>query len=167
MKKILKTIDSISEWAGKIFAYLVLPIMLLEFFEVIARYVFNAPTEWSWEVASILSGLMFIMGGAWVLKEEGHVRTDIIYALLNKRWRAAFDLLFFTVIFFAFVGVMIWVGVPKAIHSTRILERTFTNWAPPIYPLKITIATAFILLGLQGLAKWTRSAYFLIKGEDL
>ena len=156
-----------SEWSGKIFAYLMLPILFLQTFEVIARYVFSAPTEWSWEVVSILAGAMFIMGGAWVLKEEAHVRTDIVYALLNKRWKAAFDLLFFTVIFFAFIGVMIYTGVDKAIYSTKIAERTFSNWAPPLYPLKITIATAFILLGFQGLAKWIRSAYFLIKGEDL
>lgn len=167
MKKILNMVDSISEWSGKIFSYLVLPIMILETGEVIARYVFNVPTEWSWEVASILAGAMFIMGGAWVLKEEGHVRTDIVYALLNKRWKAFFDLFFFTVIFFSFAGVMIWTSVPKTIYSVKILERTFTSWAPPLYPLKIIITTAFIFLGLQGLAKWIRSAYFLIKGEDL
>jgi len=168
MKKILKTIDSISEWTGKIFSFLILPIVILQTVEVIrGSRIFNAPTEWTWEIVAILSGIMFIMGGAWVLKNDGHVRTDVIFSHLSKRWKAAFDLFFFTIIFFAFVGVMIYTGVDKAIYSVGIRERTFSNWAPPLYPLKITIALAFIMIGLQGLAKWIRDAYFLIRGEDL
>jgi TRAP-type mannitol/chloroaromatic compound transport system, small permease component len=167
MKKILKTIDLISEWTAKIFSFLILPIILLQTVEVLRSAWFSSPTEWTWEVVAILAGAMFIVGGAWVLKEEGHVRTDIVYSILSPKWKAIFDLFFFIIIFTSFAGVLIWTGVGKAIYSTSILERTFSNWAPPLYPLKIIIAASFIMLGAQGVAKMIRDAYFLVKGETL
>jgi TRAP-type mannitol/chloroaromatic compound transport system permease small subunit len=110
---------------------------------------------------------MFVMGAGWVLKDDKHVRTDIIYAKLPRKWQAIFDLFFFTSIFFSFVGVLIVKSSQQAIHSTHILERTFSMWAPPLYPLKIIIALSFILLGLQGLAKWIRDLYYLITAREI
>jgi TRAP-type mannitol/chloroaromatic compound transport system permease small subunit len=167
LRKILQIIDEISEFLGKAFSFLILPVILLEAVEVVRRYVFDSPTDWAWELAAIAAGGMFIMGAAWVLKEDKHVRTDLIYGKLSKKWQAAFDLFFFTLVFFSFVLVMIWKAGNQAIYSVRIAERTFSMWGPPLYPLKVTIALAFIILGLQGLAKWIRDFHFLIKGTEL
>lgn len=167
LRKILGFIDGISEFAGKAFSFLVLPVILLEAVEVVRRYVFGSPTDWAWELAALVAGAMFVMGAAWVLKEDRHVRTDLIYGKLSRRWQAAFDLFFFTTIFFSFIGVMVWKATGQAIYSVTINERTFSMWGPPLYPLKICIALAFILLGLQGLAKWIRDLHYLIKGSEL
>ena len=167
LKKLLQTIDAISENTGKLFSFIVIPIALLEAMEVVLRYVFNSPTDWSWELAAILSGVMFITGGAWVLKEDKHVRTDIFYGKFSRKTQACVDVFFFTTIFFTFVGVLSWKAVNSAIYSTSILERTFSMWAPPLYPLKIIIALSFILLGLQGIAKWIRDLHYIINGEEI
>ncbi len=100
LKKILQIIDNISEFLGKTFSYLILPVILLEAVEVIRRYVFDSPTDWAWELAAIVAGGMFIMGAAWVLKEDRHVRTDLIYGKLPRRWQAGFDVFFFYDCFF-------------------------------------------------------------------
>ena len=167
LKKALGIIDGISEFSGKAFSYLILPVTLLEAVEVVRRYLFDSPTDWAWELAALIAGAMFIMGAGWVLKDDKHVRTDLIYGRLPRRWQAGFDLFFFTTIFFSFVGVMTWKGTKQALYSVGILERTFSMWAPPLYPLKITIALAFIILALQGIAKWIRDLHVLIKGNEL
>ena len=167
LKKILAAIDAVSVFAGKMFSFIILPVTLLEAVEVILRYVFNSPTDWSWELAAMLAGAMFVMGAAWDLKDEKHVRTDIIYAKLNRKWQAIFDVFFFTTIFFSFTVVLAVKSTQQAIYSTRISESTFSMWAPPLYPLKIIIALSFIVLFLQGLAKWLRDVHFLIKGRDI
>ena len=165
--KLLRGIDSLSIYAGKAFSYIILVIVALETIEVFNRYVLNRPTEWIWELCVLLAGAVFIMGGAWVHQENKHVRTDVIYGRLSRKAQAILDIVFFFIIFLSFVGVLIWKTVYNAAYSLSIQETTFTMWAPPLYPLKIIIAAAFILLGLQGIARLIRDITFLVKGEEL
>lgn len=167
LSKVLRGIDLLSEYTGKVFSFLIFAIVGLEVLEVFKRYILHSPTTWSWELATMLFGAHFIIGGAWVLKEGKHVRTDVIYGRLSPKVKALLDLILFTLIFFVFVGVLIWKSTANAIYSWQINERTFSMWAPPFYPLKTVIAISFILLGLQGLAKWIRDLVFLIKGETI
>ncbi len=159
--------DKISEGVGKIFSLLILVIIVLEAGESVLRYFFGRPTDWSWELASMLFGAFFMMGGAWVLKDNNHVRTDVFYNLLSRKWKAYFDLFFFTTIFFTFTIVMIWKMGINTIYSISIREATFSMWAPPVYPLKVTFFIAYILLFLQGLAKWIRDLVYVTKGVEI
>jgi TRAP-type mannitol/chloroaromatic compound transport system permease small subunit len=165
--KLLKGIDSLSVWAGKIFSMLVLPIIVLEAVESVLRYIFQRPTDWSWELAAMLFGACFMMGGAWVLKENNHVRTDVFYNNFSRKGKAYIDLFFFTTVFFVFGGVMVWKMGANAIYSVSIKETTFIMWAPPLYPLKVIFAVSYILLLLQGLAKWIRDLVYVTKGVEL
>ncbi|GEA14747.1 transporter DctQ-related protein [Moorella sp. E308F] len=167
LAKVLKAIDFLSEKTGKLFSFLILIMVGLETIEVIRRYILHSPTTWAWEVVVLLYGAHFITGGAWVLKEGGHVRTDILFSRFSPKMKAIVDLLLFAIIFFTFVGVMIWKYSLHAIYSWSIKETTYTMWAPPFYPLKTVVAISFILLGLQGLAKWIRDLIFVIKGEEI
>ena len=167
LARLLRGIDNLSENAGKLFSLLVIPIIILEAGESLLRYVFQMPTDWSWELAAMLFGAFFMMGGAWVLKEQNHVRTDVFYNKLSRKWRAYFDLFFFTTVFFVFAGVMVWKMGNNALYSVSINEATFSMWAPPLYPLKIVFAVAYILLFLQGLAKWLRDLVYVIKGVEI
>ena len=148
--KLLKGIDALSVWSGKIFSMLVLPIIVLETGESILRYIFQKPTDWSWELAAMLFGAFFMMGGAWVLKENNHVRTDVFYNNLSKKWKAYFDLFFFTTIFFVFTGVMVWKMGFNAIYSVSIQETTFSMWAPPLYPLRSSSPSATSCCSCRG-----------------
>jgi TRAP-type mannitol/chloroaromatic compound transport system permease small subunit len=167
IRKGLKFIDWLSEASGKLFSWLIIPVILLEAAEVVQRYVFQAPTDWSWELAAMTAGALFMMGGAWVLKENNHVRTDVFYNKLSRKAKAGVNLFFFTIIFFSFAGVLIWKSIQEMLFSWRILEATFSMWAPPLYPLKTVIAVSFVLLGLQGLALWIRELIYLTKGVEL
>jgi len=165
--KFVRGIDSLSENAGKLFSLIVLPIIVLEAGESLLRYVFQKPTDWTWELAAMLFGALFMMGGAWVLKENNHVRTDVIYNQLSRKWKAYFDLFLFTTIFFTFTFVMVWKTGANAIYSVGIREETFSMWAPPLYPLKVIFTFAYILLLLQGFAKWLRDLVYVVKGVEL
>jgi TRAP-type mannitol/chloroaromatic compound transport system permease small subunit len=167
LAQILKGIDFISEYTGKIFSFLVLIMVSLQVVEVFRRYVLHTPTTWSWELVTLLYGTHFVLGGAWLLKEGGHVRTDIFYDRFSPKVKAYVDLFFFTTIFFVFAYVMIWKVGSNALYSYSINEKTYTMWAPPFWPLKFAFTFGFLLLFLQGLAKWIRDLIFVIKGERI
>lgn len=167
LAKVFKVIDTVSEKTGKLFSYIILVMVALQTYEVFLRYGLKTPTTWIWELVMLMYGVHFIVGGAWVLKEEGHVRTDILYSRLSPRSKALLNVICFSCLFFVFMFIMIWKGTLHAIYSYSINERTYTMWAPPFWPIKIIIALSFIMLGLQGLAKWGRDLIFLIKGEEV
>lgn len=167
LSRLVRFIDKLSECTGKAFSYLILVVCILETVEVVLRYVFSSPTEWIWEFCSLLSAAIFVTGGAWVLKEGKHVRTDVIYARLSKRGQAIVDLVIYFTVFTSFIGVLVWKTIGNMAYSWRIHETTATMWGPPMYPVKTVIAISFILFALQGIAQVIRNITFLVKGEEL
>ena len=167
LQKCLSTIDALTENIGKLFSFLIIIIMLLQIYEVIMRYIFGAPSIWSWELCMLLYGAHFMLGGAWVMKQNKHVRTDVLLQKFSKKKQALLEVILFGTVFFTFVAVMVFKQGDNALYSLRMGERTFTAWAPPFYPLKIIIAVSFFLLALQGLARWVRQLHFLITDKEI
>jgi TRAP-type mannitol/chloroaromatic compound transport system permease small subunit len=161
---IIKRIDKISETVGKAASVLLIFMVILEFGEVILRYVLGTPTPWSWEVATYLYGANFMLAGAWALKEGRHVRTDIVYDKLSLKRKAILDIITFSTIFLLFTTVMVYLITKAAIFSVSLFEYSYTMNRILIFPLKIANAIGFILLFLQGLAKIVRDIIFLKRG---
>ena len=74
IQTLLHTADEISTWVGKAFAWLIVVLMVVVVVEVFKRYALNAPTAWVFDVSNLLYGTLFMMGGAYTLCQDGHVR---------------------------------------------------------------------------------------------
>ena len=79
MQRYLFFIDRVSEWSGKAFAWLIIVLTVAVSYDVLARYLFRAPTDWAYDAAYILYGSLFMMAGAYTLSRNGHVRGDVLY----------------------------------------------------------------------------------------
>jgi TRAP-type mannitol/chloroaromatic compound transport system permease small subunit len=167
IEKFVKKVDSVSIWTGKVASFLIIPITLLEGREVIYRYAFDKPTIWSWELCTMLFAALFLFGGAWVLQENKHIATDIIYVRFSPKVQAYIDLVTYFCFFCVFVSVMLWQGSIMALDSIKIQETSYTLWAPPIYPSKTMMVFAFALLTLQGIAKIIRDFIFVSTGRKI
>ncbi|MFH0914719.1 MAG: TRAP transporter small permease subunit [Chloroflexota bacterium] len=164
LKAILRAVDTISEWTGKVFAFLIAIMMVVVTYEVVARYFFNSPTTWSLEVTQFLLAGCGAMGGAYVLLKQRHIKVDILYSRLGIRGRAVLDVvtasLFFLFICFFFIN-----SLEMAVESTAYRETTASYFAPPLYPIKIAITAGVFLVLLQGLAKFVRDFAVAVRGE--
>lgn len=165
MLKILDWIDALSDRSGKLVAYLIPVLIIVEVYEVVARYGFGSPTIWAHALSAMLFGAFILLGGAYTLRHNGHVNMDIIYTRLSARGRALLDIVTF-LLFLAFIGVLLWKGWGMAWRSIRLLEHDSTEWAPPLYPFKLMLPVGAALLLLQGLAKLARDVRILIRGEN-
>jgi len=159
-------IDSISEWTGKIVSFLIIVIIGVTIWEVILRYVFNAPTIWAFDAAYLIFGAYGVLGGAYTLYLKGHVNVDILYGRFPLRVRAIVDL-GTSIFFFLFCGLLLWKGGEMAWDSLKIMERGSSAWNPPIYPIKLTIPIGVFLLLLQGIAKFIRDLVMATTGKEL
>jgi TRAP-type mannitol/chloroaromatic compound transport system permease small subunit len=166
MRSFLKAIDSISEWSGKVVSWLAVGFALVILYEVVSRYIFNAPTIWAMEVSQALYGGYVVLLGAYILREGGHVNVDIIYNRFSPRARAGVSL-FTWLIFFLWVSVVMWKGLELGWHSLMIGEREASSFAIPLYPAKLCIPLGAFLLLLQGLAGYIRNAHLALTGREL
>ncbi len=164
MKRLLKIIDSISEWSGKTFAYLLWPGVAVLVYEVVARYVFNAPTIWAHGMTQRIFAVYYFICGAYISLHRAHINMDIIYNRVSPRKRAILDILGF-MFFFAFCGVLLWYGSRYAWSSLIRLEPCNTPFRAPLYPVKLVIPIGALLIILQELAILWRNFYIAFTGK--
>ncbi len=158
--------DRLSAWFGKAFAWAIMIMILGVSYEVMVRYVFNAPTSWAVDVTFIMYGALFMMGGAYTLSRDGHVRADFIYRLWWPRTQAAVELALYFLFFFPGLLALIFAGAKYALRSARLGEVSVNSPAGvPIFQFKALIVAAGILLLLQGIAQVFRCIVCLKTGE--
>jgi TRAP-type mannitol/chloroaromatic compound transport system permease small subunit len=150
-------IDKISSWFGKAFAWTIMAMTLGVSFEVFVRYALDAPTSWAFDVTYIMYGALFMMGGAYALSRDGHVRADFLYRLWRPRTQATLELVLYFLFFMPGVLALIFAGWRYAGRSWRYMEvSSFSPANIPIYQFKSIIVAAGILLLLQGFAQMLR-----------
>lgn len=168
MLRALRAIDSISIWSGRVAAVLIFPMIFSLVWEVTARYFFNAPTIWANDLSTILYGAMFMIGSAYALQRQQHIRTDWLYEKWSVRTRAMVDSACYILLYFPGLTIFLWVGWKYALRSTTLQERIISSpWMPFIWPLKLCIPIATLLLLIQGISELTKSLYALKTGLDI
>ncbi len=165
---IVRVIDTISEWSGRVFAWLIIPLVGSLTYEVIARYVFGAPTIWAYDLSYMLYGSHFMLGAGYTLLKGGHIRTDIFYQNWSPRTQGTVDALLYLLLFFPGMIFFFWMGTQEALHSWSIGERSDASpWRPIVYPLKFVLPIAAFLILLQGVSEFIKSAHLARRGRPL
>ena len=166
MKKLLSFIDALSIWTGKTGSWLIFIVVFFIMYEVLSRYIFHHPTLWVTESVVFGCGLSYVLGTAWALQDNRHVKIDIIYDHLTSRGRAIIDSI--TFIFFAlYLGLLLWATTKYSWHSVLLRETSGSAWDPVIYPIKMGLPIGIALLLLQGIAKFIRDLHRAIKGTGI
>lgn len=164
IERFLKYIDKTNEWAGRIAAYSVLYIMLTLTYEVFARYIFNAPTIWVYEINAYAFCFYTSLAGGYVMLYNAHVNVEIFYEKFSPRRKRLVNVLT-SVCFFSVIITLIWKSGFAAWESWEAREESFSLLASPIYPSKMIIPIGATLFLLQGTAKLIRDIILLVKGE--
>ena len=163
LKKLVHVIDNISEHSG-VLGWLIIPMLVMMLYEVGARYAFSSPTIWANELTQLIFGVYFLIGGAYTLFYNGHVRMDVLLRRLSLRKQAICDLVTSVVFFFLLMFLLEWAGVRISWVATIGHRTTGSIWNAPIWPVKWGFSVAILLLMLQGVAKFIRSLHFVITG---
>jgi TRAP-type mannitol/chloroaromatic compound transport system permease small subunit len=166
MQTFLLTIDRISALIGKIGAWCIVVLSFAVGYEVVARYVFRAPTTWAYDMSYMLYGALFMLAGAYTLSRNGHVRGDFLYRSFRPRLQAGLDLALYFLFFFPGILALVYSGYGYAKISWLIGERSSVSpFGPPIYHFKTLIPVAGCLMLLQGIAEVIRCLVCLKTGQ--
>lgn len=165
IQALLHTADEISTWVGKTFAWLIVALMVVVVVEVFKRYALNAPTAWIFDASNMMYGTLFMMGGAYTLCQDGHVRGDFFYGSAKPKTQAWLDLVLYIAFFVPGVIALTWAGWNYAADSWSIHEQTFNADPLPLYPFKSIIPLAGFIVLMQGLAEIIRCVVCIRTGE--
>ena len=150
----LRLIDHISEWEGKIFSFLVVVATLQVCYELVLRYVFNAPTTWGLELTLYLCSTTYIMAGAYAMRYDAHIRIDVFYSRWRPRTQALCDLFLADVLFFIFCGLLVWYSGAWLWEALTEGLTAGTIWDPPIWPMRFVVLLGAVFLLLSGIGKF-------------
>ncbi len=167
--RISRIIDAVNERIGRLTYWLVLLMVLVGVWNVAGRYIgrligqnltSNAFLETQWYIFD----LVFLLGAAYALKHNEHVRVDIFYSRWNRKWKALADLfgtLFFLIPFCLMVIYFSWDTI---LNSWKIWENSPDPGGLPRYPIKSMIIISFGLLILQGISEAIKN-YAIFTGK--
>ena len=128
--------------------------------------VIRYPQWWVFDVTLFAAGTTYVVGGAYTMLKNTHVKMDVLYIRLTPRKQSFLDVLTFSG-FAIFCGALVWLGGERALEATIAGETFFSAWNPPLWPVLWTIPIGGLLILLQGLAKFIRDFHMVIKGERL
>ncbi len=159
--------DRISHVTGTATSWLTLGMVLLTAIIVVMRYVFDAGLIWMQESVTWMHAAVFMVGAAYTLLHEEHVRVDIFYRKMSKRGRATVDLVGVIVFLLPLCGLLALMAYDFAATSWSIHE---TSREPgglpfPMIPLLKSIVIVMpVVVALQGVSLMLRSLA-VIRGE--
>jgi TRAP-type mannitol/chloroaromatic compound transport system permease small subunit len=155
---VARAIDALTGAIGRAVAWLALLMVLVGAFNASARYAgrylglhlsSNAWIELQWYLFSIV----FLLGAAHALREDAHVRVDVVFGRLSERARALIDIAGTVLLLVPFAAFVLWVSVPVVRASWRVREVSPDPGGLPRYPLKALILVCFALLLLQAVSQ--------------
>lgn len=165
MSAYLKLVDGLNAWIGRLVGWVMIFIMLVTVYDVFARWFFNAPVLWAFDVSKQLYALHFMMAAAYALLRDEHVAIDIFKLRLSERKRAMLDIASFAIFFFPFMVALFIYGWSFAGRSWASQETSWGVVALPVYYIKTVIPIAAVLLTLQGIATVIRLARVARSGD--
>ena len=148
-----RAIDRLNEFIGKWVAWLILASIIISAANAVIRKAFNMSSN-SWlELQWYLFGAAFLLAAAYTLKQNEHIRIDIVYGLWSRRVQHWIDLFGHVFFLMPFVLLMIYYFVPYFMLSFRTQEISTNAGGLIIWPAKFLLLLGFFLLGLQGISE--------------
>lgn len=164
--RIAHRIDQTNEWIGRVVYWLTLVMVGVGAYNALVRYLdrftglglsSNTYIELQWYMYS----LIFLLGAAYTLKHNAHVRVDVLFMRLTPRGRAWVNLGGALLFLLPFCILVIWTSWPTVHNSWAVLEVSPDPGGLPRYPIKTIIPIAFVLLFLQGVSLAIKQIAFL------
>lgn len=162
LQRIADAIDRINGLIGRVAAWAVLAMAIVQFSIVMLRYMLGFGSLWMQESLHYMAAMLVLFTAGWTLRSDGHVRVDIFYADASPRTKARIDLAGALLLLIPFMAAVIWFSWPYAARAWAVHEGSReAGGIPLVFVLKSAIPLFAALLLLQGIAQAVRAALTL------
>lgn len=148
LRSYVRIVDKASDYVGLVAMYLVFAMGGVLLLDAFTRNVVNIPLHWCIELAQFILAAYYFMGGAMTLKNNDHVRMDLLYARLSERGKAIMDLITVWCLLF-YLAVLLFGSISSLRYAIQTNEVRFSMWSPSVIPIKSLMVACIILMVLQ------------------
>lgn len=147
----VRIVDTINRAVGRIAMYLLFVLAGILLYSTFSRVMIGAPVNWSLEMSQFVLSAYYLLGGAYSMQMDSHVRMDLFYSRMPPRKRAMTDA--FTILFVLFyLGVLLKGGLSSTQYAIEYGQTNYTAWAPPLWPIKTIMTVGVLLMLLQAIS---------------
>jgi len=150
LSRLLAVCDRLAWLSAKLAEVAVCVLMMVMLTEVVARYFFHAPTVWAFDLATMSTGVLFVLGAAWVLRDNAHVRVDFLSSRLPQTWQRGVEAALFLLVLGPIFAGISWAAIHRTWRAWTTQEVEMVSpWAPLMWPFFTLLAAGLLLLTLQ------------------
>lgn len=147
----VRWVDRVNYAVGRFAMYLLYPMGAILLYSTLSRLFLGVPVNWALEMSQFALSAYYLLGGAYTLQLDQHVRMDLFYGRLSPRNRALTDA--FTICFIIFYLVVLFGGGLSSTHYAIVYsQKNYSSWAPLLWPVKVVMTAAIFLMLLQCIA---------------
>jgi len=157
-----KVLDWITDKSGLFVSLWTVNAVCVYFYEVVSRYIFDAPTIWAHQASYLMFGMQYLLAGGFALLHGDHVRVDVVYIKLPRRAQIGMDI-FTSTFFFIFAVALAGSCWRFFFDSLDMHEVTEETWQVQFYPVKGMMVLGGILLTLAGLSKLIKDILLFVR----
>lgn len=165
IKAYIRFMERLADGIGWFAKFLIYVMILVLLFDVLSDKVLGHVLNWTLETAQFTLAAFYFMAGPKTLKDENHVRLDLLYSRFGPRLRAIIDSVTIWLVIF-YLGIMLWGGISSLQYSWTTNQRLPSLWAPSLVPIKVLMVVCLVLMIMQCIAIFFRDVIFLRKGEQ-
>lgn len=151
----VRFVDRLNYVVGRFAMYLIFPMGAILLYSTVMRVIFGYPINWVMEMSQFMLSAYYLLGGAYSMQLDAHVRMDLFYGMMKPKTRAVTDS--FTIVFVIFyLVVLFWGGVSSTGYSITYSQKNYTAWAPLLWPIKTIMTIGIFLMLLQTIARFLK-----------
>ena len=165
LKLYVRYVDALNHKVGRFAMYLVFPMAAILLYATISRAVFGIPVNWVLETSQFILSAYYLLGGAYSMQLDAHVRMDLFYGRLSPRNKAVTDA--FTILFALFyLGVLLLGGISSTNYAISFGQKNYSAWAPPLWPIKVFMTAGIFLMLLQSISSLIKDIA-IVRGKPI
>ena len=167
LRQLARRIDAAQDRLGRGVSWIMLLMVLVVFFDVVLRYAFSKSAVWLQELEWHLFGVVYLVGAAYTMLYDEHVRVDIVYSRFSSRGKAWVDFILYLVFFYPSAIMIVWTTWPFVASSYRVMEGSPDPGGIPLrFVLKSVIIVGFVLLIIQAFSQTVKNFFWAMGWEE-
>ena len=148
IRSYVRLMDRLADFIGEFAKYLIYVMIGVLLFDVVSDKAFGFVQNWTVEMAQFTLAALYFMAGPKTLKDDTHVRLDLVYSTLSERGKAWIDMITVWIVMF-YLAIMLWGATSSLKYSWATNQKLPSLWAPSLVPIKVLMVVCIVLMILQ------------------